>query len=315
MRRSAILLATLCLVGCQSGQPVPVVPAGQEPPAAPSAPVVEPTPGPTLTPAVPAATGNLPGRVLAGGQPLAGATVSATLLGETPVLATGTTAADGTFSLAVSGAPVGALLKLTAVKDGRVLGALTTVPAARTVAADEALGLTEASSLALRLLNRRFEAAGIASRMAGSGQVLTTAVAQTLATFRALELACEQAIAALDATGRAQLAIALAAEADSAVPVGLVTALEASSTLADTFLEAASMLAVTIQSAYSQGGKLPPADTRESVSFGNRQSSAITFGGSGGGSYTPPTGSAEGGLVVTPGEVVNAGGQETGVLQ
>jgi hypothetical protein len=311
MRRSVLLVATLCLVGCHTGQPLPVVPAAQEPQATPSAPAAELTPMPAATPAAAAATGNLSGRVLFGGQPVAGGTVSATLLGETSVLATGATAADGTFALTVSGAPVGALLKLTTVKDGLVLGVLTTVPAARSVAADESLGMTESTSLALRLLSRRFEAGGIASRTAGSGQVLPTAVAQTLAAFRALELACRQAIAALEPGARERLAAALGTDADGPLPAGLA----ASPALADAFQEAASALATAIHSAYSQGGKLPPVDTRESVSFGGRHASAISFGGSGGGSYTPPTVEAGGGLTITPGDVVDAGGPVTGVLQ
>jgi hypothetical protein len=308
MLRATSLLLALCLVGCQ-GRPAPTAPMGPDggplPVQATDGGAVAPTPTPAVTPDVPGTptvSGGLMGRVASNGQPLAGADVSASLLGQGKALVTGKSAADGTFSLALDGVPAGALLTLTATKDGLTLATLVAAPAARSVAAADPLLINEATSLALRLLERRFAGAGVVSRTV-DGRVLDTALVKTLASFHGLRDACAEAIAHMSDTARDALRQALTGGVSEALPPGLLQQLAGSAALESAFVEAAGTLAVAIKEAYSLGGTLPDAEQRGPVTFGTSAARSITFGNSSGGGSPPANGEANGGLVITPGDL------------
>jgi hypothetical protein len=309
MLRATSLLLALCLVGCQ-GQPTPTAPVGPDggplPVQATDGGTAAPTPAPAatpVTPGTPAVSGGLTGRVASSGQPLAGADVSAALLGQGQRLATAKSAADGTFSLALDGVPAGALLTLTATKDGLTLATLVAAPAARSIAAADPTLIDEATSLALRLLEKRFAAAGIVSR-AADGRVIDTAVAQTLLSFHGLRDACASAIAQMDDAARAALSLALTGGLSDALPPGLLQQLGDATALQTAFVEAAGSLAAAVKEAYGMGGVLPDATLRGPVSLGDNAVRSISFGGSGSGSNPPPaTGEANGGLTITPGDL------------
>ena len=169
MQRPIIaLLTALCLASC--ALPVAVTEAPPTVEAQPVAP--EPSAEPTVSP-------NMTGRVLTDAcSSLAGATLTATLLGEKAPVASAVVDPDGGFGLVLpETVKAGALIQLLATQDGRSVTTLVGAPAARQAQAEATIVLTEATTLAVLMLAPRFKALAQASRGA-NGDITPSVVWQ-----------------------------------------------------------------------------------------------------------------------------------------
>jgi hypothetical protein len=150
MMKPLFIASTLLLSGCSfCYPPAPIVPV------ATAAPVITPAP---VTPAVKPAAVNGVARYF--GNPLPGATVEARPLGQTRVVGTATTHADGRFAmdLDASVAP-GTLIQFIATGDGHRVASVGRAPRPRQLLQETELVLDEAQSAALLVLAPRLFAA------------------------------------------------------------------------------------------------------------------------------------------------------------
>jgi hypothetical protein len=291
------LVAVLALAGCQGQAPAPVPPPAAAPvePAAVSSPATEPA-----QPA-PAAQPNFSGRVATFRGPIAQAAVTVTLLGRPGAVATATTDAEGRFALALPAtvAP-GTLLKLTAVRDGRTLRAIAGAPGARRTQAEDAPALTDATTLATIMLDKRFEAAGQASRNAQGATDSQTAT-DTLSAYNTLVGACETALGGQSETTRDAVASAQG-EGD------LDASLRGSPALRNAFFIGASALDGVIRDGVNRGGAEPAAELLAPASFGGQTTGAVSLRppASGGGGSSPRS-NADGAVVVQDGKLAHEG--------
>jgi hypothetical protein len=303
---SPVLAALFSLTACAAPAPL----GAQAPPAsqAPASVAATPAAPAIATPPTAEAARRLTGTARAFDGPLASATVTVRLPGETAALAQAETDAQGAFSVALpDSVPAGALVELHVGRDGTTLLTLAEAPAERAVQAAGALVVSPATTFAFSLLTARFRSAARAA-VRRSGVDFATSQA-TLQVLDRLSAAAEQALASLsDLTLRSAVmnavrpdgAVSLSASAGSAIAANSPTLLVA-------FTAAAADLAGVLRAAIAQGAFTPDAAALAAVSLGNTQASAIRTGGSGGsggGGSAPddpdPVDPVEGGLPEVP---------------
>jgi hypothetical protein len=271
------LPALFCLTACAAPATL-----SAPPPTDPQAPTAI-----AATPTAPAVAPD-PARRLSGtardfGGPLAAASVTVRLPGESAVLAQAETDAQGAFSVALSDAvPAGALVEVQVSRAGATVVTLAEAPAARAVMAADTLVISPATTFAFSLLNARFRAAARAAVRA-SGVDFATSQA-TLKALDQLTQAAEQALAKLTDPGL-QAAVMQAVRPDGAVSLSASAgaAIAANGpTLVAAFSAAATDLASVLRAAIAQGAFTPDAAALAAVNLGRTQASAIRTGGSGG---------------------------------
>lgn len=264
-------LALLALVvGCQASAPpgatlAPAPTASAAPLQAAGASPTLPMPTVAASPAAVQAASRVSGRAELSGVAFAGADVVVYRLGRHDALATGHTDADGRFDLAIAVAS-GTPLELVASKDGRRLGAIASSHAAVAglrieqvdPSADAAVAvvlLTLATTLALVLLEPRFEAAGQAATTA-SGGTLPSATSELIAAFQQLATAAGHITSAQPGLADG-ITAALGATGQATPPAALSRQLATDSALVTAFSSVASALATTITRAATAGGTAP----------------------------------------------------------
>lgn len=306
----AILIA-LALTGCAVPTPLQEAPPAAPPveaAQAPAAPVAQGPAAPAPAPAV-----DFSGRAESQAGAFAGATVTVTILGSQEVLASATTGADGAFGVDLpASVPAGALLKVVATRDGQSLATLVAAPGDRKTASDDAPTLSDASTLAYLLLDRRFAAAGQASRD-GHGQVFPEAANATFDAFRAFVEGCGTALAGQSGEARQAVRQAVASSGPQALPAAVAQQLGASQLLVNYFERAVSALDAAILAAVRQGGTEPAAELLAPMGLGRMAVPGLSLhasgGSSGGGSSTPAAPSVGGTVAVTSGGLGHTGSE------
>ncbi|HEY9722906.1 MAG TPA: hypothetical protein V6D47_12920 [Oscillatoriaceae cyanobacterium] len=254
------LLASAALTACQTSAPSP-------------APIPSALPSPAIAPTTPAPFGVL-GKIENGGQPVAGAAITASAIGRGNVLASGVSDAQGHFDLALpASVPAGTLVQLLGTKGSlREASLIATDRAAGYRVSDAAptVVLNTASTLAFVALAPRLMAVGTASYDA-SGQLVSPSSAQSaLSSFSQLESAAGQATqgdtSALSASLSAQLAT-------SGPPQGLsVESLQqlgaSAAPLAGAIATQANNLGTAIAQAVGSGGIKPASNLTGPITIG-----------------------------------------------
>lgn len=296
-RLASFYALSLLMSACAQAQLLaPAVTSSATPSASPAGPspspsTAAPSVAPSSVPTTPATTGATPltGTVSLASGSVAGLTVSAFQGDGTTPVATTTTNADGSYSLAMPAGSQGQLVRVVATGGGKTLvgaGVVAQSAGAYRLEAAQGTELSESSTLAALALSHYLFAASSLKLAAADLQAVQQAYQDALTTAR-------QAVAQLGADQVNQLLATADAHGNGSVNASLAARVTASGGFGSAYIADAKRIADVINHAVAGGQHLPSGSVPGgTISFGSATAPAIqgstSSGGSGGGGSSGP---------------------------